>query len=333
MLPTTEACRKFYSEEEQKTLPGTVLEVVNNILDGNLTHVKEGVTTDKFSGLEYSDALRKLKSKDSYLGFTEEQRTKMALLVRSSFLCVTILRHIPTLPFTLPMDLYKQGYYAIENRGAMKKDSYETVKSSNLGLMLSYMWLPDNDEAKAAEIVSYPRIADRNTIKYPSDWVLDNFSYLVHPFSCSISGTMLIHHKVLKQLQLDGKLVFNTHKKFYDYLKSFVPLMLFNSGGHTFHEFMYPLRLPQLQEAFAFIKDYDKLNNETLFMSENNDAFNKAINKAISYNKIILANKTLQHSVRAASSHRLRHVTTPIERYGHPVGKVIDKPTINFSLK
>jgi hypothetical protein len=345
LLPTTEACKSRYTEAEQKTLPATVLQILNNILNGDLTHVKDGVTTDKISGQEYGDALKQLESKERYPEFSQEQRKKMALLIRSSFLCVNIIRHNQKLPLSIPTDAYKEGYYDGQNRGAVKKESYEAMQSFNLGLMLSYMWLPFGDRARANTIAPYPRVPDRNTINPAASWVKDNFAYLVHPFSCSISGTMLIHCKVFKQLQNDGKLVLDTPEKFSDFLKSFVPLMLFNSGGHSFHEFMFPLSLQRVREEFSFIKGFSDLNNENLFMKDNEAAFNRATEHAIAYNKQVLARKELQASIRSirvgsvestenierklSLNVKLRKVETRICHSLERLGKIVDKKSAN----
>lgn len=319
MLPTTDSVRHLYSETEQKTLPKTVLQILNNILEGDMRHVKDKVTTDQFSGNEYSDAINKLESKDHYTDFSDLDKKKMALMVRCSFLCVNIIRHNQSLPMSKPVDIYSSGFYAPENRGVIKKDSYNhNLQSSNLGLMLSYMWVPSDDKEKTNSVSPYPRVADRNTFKPSASWPQDNFGYLTHPFSCAISGTMLIFHKVFKQLQLDNQFLFDTPEKYIQYIKTVVPLLLYNSGGHTFHEFLYPLRLDAVREAFSFIKGFNDINNQTLFIDSNEEAFNQAIEKAIEYNNTLLARKRLhsdieERTVTLKSTAEFKQLSSPVQ--------------------
>ncbi len=327
--------RNLYTTQEQTTLPETFLEVAQNILKGDFTHVREPVTPAENFCREYEETLRQLASEKPYAGFDAEQRLKMSLLFRASFYCVNLLRNIPNPPLTRPVDVYRTGFYHQNNRGIVSKEN--AVESSSFGLMLSYMWLPEEDPGRSATLFSTLRVADRNTFDPDAEWVKDNFSHFVHPFSCSISGTLLMLFKIFIQLQSDRNLVFNTYDKFHCFLKSFIPLLLFNSGGHTFHEFMYPLRLPKIRQAFSFIEGFERLNNETVFMLQNEKPFDQAIDKAILYNQQYLKRKAL-HQNMLEDAKPLKQKMPPIETCGIQLGRPVSffnpqTPLIAFDVE
>ncbi|WP_155080578.1 hypothetical protein [Piscirickettsia salmonis] len=90
-----------------------------------------------------------------------------------------------------------------------------------------------------------------------------NFSKLVHPFSNSISGTMLSQLRMLKSLHNKRKFKFQKTNCI-KYLHTLASAMLFNSGGHSYYEFLYPLTLDDVKIAFepitSDIADYNIVN-------------------------------------------------------------------------
>ena len=67
------------------------------------------------------------------------------------------------------------------------------------------------------------------------------------------------------------------------YLQCFISLLLYQSGGHTLHELLYPLTLPEIKENFLFINEFNKINMQSLFQTANEQAFDKALNDTILY--------------------------------------------------
>lgn len=224
--------------------------------------------------------------------FTDEDKEKLALIALSSFLTILMNKDIND----LPIDIYGQGFYDRKNRGQVKKLDQQYVCSHHLGLIKNFMGLSANDIAFSKIRFDYARVADRTNFDPASTWAKENFSYLVHPFSCSISGTMLLHLRVFSALFSQSLLTFNTQIKFENFIKAFVPLMIFNSGGHTFFEFLYPLRLKEVKESYHFLNT-SEINMDNLFLQNNKKAFIAALDAAIIYNNEIIKRKSLMIQV------------------------------------
>jgi len=277
----------------QSFIPLDVLAKIKDIFAGDFTHASHEITTDALCAKEYADLIQKFESKE------DKNQQKIQLFAKCSYLAVVMPRYR-----ALPLDLYSKGFYLRENRGVTRKfDEKEdkeqqlAVRSPVLGLMKNYMPMPLGDVASAPCASSYLRVADRHTFNPKAAWTMDNFSYLTQPFSCSISGTMLIHLRIFKYLATQGQLVFFTKDKLANYLKSLVSLMIFNSGGHSFHEFMYPLALPDVRAGFSFMKDFESINSMTLFYEGNEKAFDEALKKTIAYNKVIVGKAAVHHEI------------------------------------
>lgn len=264
-------------------------QLMTEIFSGNFTNVKKDLLNSK----EYHDALLRVNSNEHFHFLSEYDREKMALIIKCSYICVSVPEA------NLPLNIYKEGYYLPANRGKVVKDEKEqsSTLSSHYGLMKSYMPVPSVDVVTSNKPFPYLRVPDRNNFNPESKWTIDNFKELVHPFSCSISGTMLLHHRVFRQLENEGQFVFRESKKFTQFLKAFISLMIYNSGGHSFHEFMYPLNLPALRENFNFISGFENINTQTLFLNGNDAAMDKALDSTIAYNKQILAKKAVNLAI------------------------------------
>ena len=287
------------------------LEKNTNLCPSDKNIIKE--YSDLLSKLNISYAISKLKSENEmqkksitekdleksinefkmgspYKQFSAEDRRKMELLALVSLTCSLISKDI----VSLPIDIYNEGYYIAKNRGRIEKQDQAEVKSNHLGLMRNYMPVPRNDIAYSETTLANQRVADRYTFNPEAKWVKEVFSRLVHPFSCSISGIMLGHHRAFKFLKDSNQLIIDSEQKYVNYLKTLISFLLYNSGGHTFYEFTFPLSLPEIKEAFSFINNFDKINKEQLFFYGNEEAFEKSLEETIFYNKIIL-NKARVH--------------------------------------
>ncbi len=102
---------------------------------------------------EYSDAIKKLQSNDYYQNFAQNEKLKLELLIKLSFLAI-----INDLESNLhfPIDIYQTGIFSEENRGKLFKPYQDTVRSQHLGLMKSYMPVPINDVAHSDSNSSAP---------------------------------------------------------------------------------------------------------------------------------------------------------------------------------
>ena len=77
-------------------------------------------------------------------------------------------------------------------------------------------------------------------------------------------------------------------------------------GGHTLYEFSSPLSLPEVKKEFDDVLEYEEITMETMFdpwegsthYSENNVAFDKALDETIRYNKSILEQASVRAQIR-----------------------------------
>ncbi len=115
-----------------------------------------------------------------------------------------------------------------------------------------------------------------------------NFEQLMHPFVNSISGTMLTQLRACNKLLLKGKLEFNNIKSFSSFIKCLVSSMLYFSGGHSLNEFIFPLSIPVVKEAFQDIGNFgETMTIYGLFYHNNEEAFMEALEKSSQYNLIM----------------------------------------------
>src|SRR6185437_6487967 len=119
----------------------------------------------------------------------------------------------------------------------------------------------------------------------------------------SISGTMLLHCRVFKHLNNQEKFVFRNAEKLKYLLKTFVPLLIFTLGGHSFHEFLYPLNHPTIIKNFSFINDFKKqFNLRALFFDDmSQEAFHRALEQAIKYNNQFLLKQMLHNQLKTVT--------------------------------
>lgn len=257
-------------------------EVLNGIINNN----------DSLFIKEYSDAINKIESDQLYKEFSKEDKEKLILLMKNAFLGIIAAMHNP-----LPINIYGEGIFSDESKGKLPKGTQQfSVRSKNTGLLKSYMPAPQNDAASIEIGFSYMRPADQARYNNDSEWAKLNFRDAVHPFSNSISGTMLCQIRVACYLLELDQLEFDSKETFYNYIKCFTSALLYNSGGHTLHEFIAPLMLSEVQPYFKSLNEFNSINEENLFFVDNQRGFNQATDNAIFYNKVLL-NKRSVHSL------------------------------------
>ncbi|WP_392538064.1 hypothetical protein [Legionella sp. 227] len=317
---------------------------------------------------EYADYLTKLRNKEIFGQFSNEQRQKIIEIVSSAFVAMIIASQGPHL---LPLDIYGEDIYlergkiAKENQSTAIKTArgvlQNTTTTSALGILQNRDPVPIDDPARMAKTQDFLKPSDQSTYDTNAKWVQDNFSRLVHPFSNAISGTMLCQLRALAKIKelkkladymdvlakpsdggeqskpldeatkknqidlvisimdsgkvtdevlaqaaeliMEGKIspevikhiqkttdetLLASKEKLGSFLKLYVSALLFNAGGHSLHEFVAPIGLTKTQQEFAHIDGFDTLDLEELFLNTNQDAFDKALAKAIAYNELML---------------------------------------------
>lgn len=267
-----------------------------------IEHVLQGEVrlSDPVVYKEYSDYLKKLRTKQLFPQFSDEQREKIELLVKSSFLGVANAWYN-----ILPLDIYDTGIYSETERGRLILDEQDSTRSQNLGLIKSSMPIALDDIARSQDDIPYLKPADQASFIENTQWVQANFDKMVHPFSNSISGTMLCQLRANAKLKGADQGVF-THSG--EQMQTFIQLlassMTFYSGGHTLYEFIAPLSLAAVRNEFSSTSGFEQLNLESTYLTGNETAFDAALKDTLEYNKIFLMRQLLHSQMKLIQQER-----------------------------
>lgn len=167
-----------------------------------------GYTPSDDTEHEYADYLTKLRNKEIFGQFSDEQRQKIIEIVSSAYVAMIIASQGPHL---LPLDIYGEDIYLERGKVAKQKQSstqktargvvHNTTTTSALGILQNRDPVPVDDPARMAKTQEFLKPSDQSTYDTNAQWVQDNFSRLVHPFSNSISGTMLCQLRGLAKIK------------------------------------------------------------------------------------------------------------------------------------
>lgn len=216
---------------------------------------------------------------------------KMYILARCGYVSTVVAINDPK---SLPYNVYNSGYFLGEKRGRLIKGSSQTsTRSQNFGLLKSSMPTASDDVAHTHKGFSFMKPVEQSDFVAGSDWVEDNFNRLVHPFSNSISGTMLIQARTM--LALMAKSQKYSSDDCNEYFKLFIANMLFRTGGHSLHEYIQPLNITEINHALGYPST---VTNEDFFYDDNGKAFNQALLETIEYNRQFLLRKQLLDEIK-----------------------------------
>lgn len=242
---------------------------------------------------EYIEAMNfYLKSPDlKARGLDAEEQKKIVTLLKMTFLSLFIAQYRND---DLPFRIYGKGIFSPAQRGNLLKEDQDEVRSQNMGVMKSYHPLPSDDAAFSHQASTNVRPADRGTYQKDAKWVKENFDKLVHPYSNSISGTMLIQLAVIMYfIKKENDATFTKKDALMDYMRFFISTMLYSSGGHTLNEFVSVMQQEEIRKGFKFIPGFSEIDIHKLFYQGNERAFDKALEDTINYNKTLLAKQRL----------------------------------------
>lgn len=245
---------------------------------------------------EYLDALNRIKADDNYACYSGVQKEKLTLIVKCAWLGVVIARK-------MPLDIYGAGLFSEVARGRVAKATPQRVASSpnlsrHFGLMKSYMPVPRDDVTFAEKGFEFLKPVDMNNFNPQADWPRQCFSTLIHPFSCSLSGTMLAQMRFMKHLTNKQDAVFPEAQQFTSYVRSLTSALLFNSGGHSYYEFLAVLSLPQIRQAFQGCQWFTSLSLETIMLTGNEAAIDQALADTIQYHDVLLAKQAFHSALK-----------------------------------
>ncbi|WP_010598702.1 hypothetical protein [Rickettsiella massiliensis] len=248
--------------------------------------------------IEYVSVLKSLNDTPSYKEASELDQEKMCLLIKCSILSVFLMTNKPS-TISFPIGIYNIGLFKKENRGVKTLFRQENVHSNHLGIVKSYMPLPISDIAyRENKPFPYLRSADNTTFYSDAQWPRKNFRLLTHPFSSSISGTILCHLRVAKYLLDQSSLSFKNSKHFANFIRCVISVLLYQTGGHSLNEYVSVLTLPEVINAFDQLENFNSIDEKTLFFTENKAAFYQAIDATIVYCNTLLRKEKLHNELK-----------------------------------
>lgn len=208
---------------------------------------------------EFSHAIKEIQDgTKEYSDFSPEEREKLSFLIKTSYFLsrVTFIRdnlssQEPATLRPLPLNLYREGMYLPENKGHEKRlDQDDSITSNTFGIMKSSHPMPLYDPAIRTETTRY-NAPDRSTFTPDAPWPKEAFETLTDPFTNALSGTMLGQLRSLyESMREDPDKYAELRTHFPTYLTLVASALLFVTGGHSYHEFMAPLKFPDVVTAF-----------------------------------------------------------------------------------
>tara|TARA_R110002110_G_scaffold415807_1_gene656409 strand:- start:17142 stop:21704 length:4563 start_codon:yes stop_codon:yes gene_type:complete len=255
---------------------------------------------------EYADMINRIQNNPEY---SDELKEKALLIVKSTRLSMILSTKIQKynkkglydgedLPGN---EIYQAGIYEGDNRGRVSKpDGQESTRAGHLGIMQGHMPLAGDDAALSEEAFCYFKPSDRSTYSVNANWTNYAMEQLVHPFSNSISGTLLVQMKMMMKLHDDGNLQFKDKAAIENYFKSMISTMSAVSGGHSLLEFTGPFLLKDIQDKFKFIDGFADISLRSMFLENNDAAFEKSLQDTILYNNQLLHKAKLHQELKAS---------------------------------
>ncbi len=228
-------------------------------------------------------------------GFTSDDREVLHQMVSCTFLSVKCAQSI-AVNASFPLNVYGSntecfGYFGGQRGKKLKDKAQNKGLSHNYGLIKGHMPVSISDDAYSTDCFPFLKSSEQANYEPNTNWVDNNFYHLVHPFSNSISGTMLCLLRSLCFFQNSNIFIFTDNA---DDFKNFIRLatssIVYYSGGHSLHEILSVLRLP---EVIREVQEKHRLNHlhlekaftSQLYLDENRADFDRALNKSIAYNE------------------------------------------------
>ena len=244
--------------------------------------------------IEFANYIKKIKNGTLFKGLSPDNKEKIELLVKSAFVAINAMEFA-----VFPMDIYGSGDFDKHYRGKIAIAGQKTTRNAHLGLMKGHMPLARDDLARDEEITPCLKPSDQSSFEADAGWVQSNFAKLGHPFSNSISGTMLAQLRVIAKLRDQGMVGFTeSGEKLATFIQLFSSTLLFGSGGHTLLEFTTPITLPASREEFKSTPGIEKITLETMYLTDNMSSFDTALQSTINYNKMLLLREQLHADVK-----------------------------------
>lgn len=238
---------------------------------------------------EYIDHLERIKNKTLYPDLDNETaRTTIEYIIKCTFVSVYVANNDK-----LPINIYGKGIYNSLERGKSSLPQQTQVRTRSYGLLKSYMPVPEDDVARLAEEHNYIKSADQASYTPNAYWIQHNAKKLMHPFSNSISGTVLCQLRANLELDKNKKGLLDSFDDFIKYIRLAISSLLFHSGGHSLYEFCAVFSVEIIKKMLGKLDGYQHITIESLFYHNNANAFQTALMKTIEFNHRVLVRQSV----------------------------------------
>lgn len=263
---------------------------------------------------KYAKSLATLEDENSYVFlFPKElekgqaklilnlRKEKLILLSKIAF-CAVVSVQLNNEAF--PLDLYTDpnGPFGAKQRGRklisdpVNNFFQQTTHSSNLGIMKSNMPLYRDSPLLSQKNEGFVRPVDVRKLDKSSIQARYIESKKVLPFVNGISGTFLMVLRLAKQLRDEGVYPYeNSPMQLRLFIKTLVAILIHTGGGHSTQEWLQPIQLPEIQDAFKTLAGFDAFSMENLYMSDR--AFFNAREETELYTKSYLRHQAINQVV------------------------------------
>lgn len=260
---------------------------------------------------EVADALSKINKHPHFSQFSEDDKTKLKLLMKCGALPSIIgERYFKGGVLPLPLLYATHEYYSSERGRITKEEKDRTSNTDKFGILKYYMPISRMDLGYANQGFSYYRPSEASTFQEGKKWPNKLFEGLVHPFQNAISGTMLLQLKTLLWNYKQKSPQFEDKDSLDNFIQCFASTYLYMSGGHSFFEFYYPLYIKEVAEEFSKkIPDFKSIGMYSLY-----DACDKALEDTIKYNDHIIHRKMIHQELREGKRD-LKHVEPVVRQF------------------
>lgn len=273
-----------------------------------IEHTLQGIYTpdDDITYQEYGSVFGRIRDNKLFSTLPEEQKETITLLIKSSFFAVCCAQ-MQASSQDMPLNIYNTGIFENKHRGKLLKYGHESTRNQHLGLMKNWMAVPRDDKAQSETVPDHVKASDKATYNPYAFWAQLNFSQLVHPYSNSISGTMLCQLRAIAWLdKLTIQATNERHplttassiNQFEQYIRLASSSLLYTMGGHSLFEFFHPLILEASQEQFQHMEHFHELTLDAMWLTHNHRAFESALDKSITYNDQILLHRVVHQELK-----------------------------------
>ena len=213
------------------------------ILNGGKAKDSHGIN------FEFANVIQALQDlTHPYADFTDEERKQLLSITKFTYLLNRITYTLDAGSSGLPLNLYETGFYNPNARGRIQKENQGSTLSHTYGLLKNIHPLPSSDITfRDTPVTEKP--ADKVRPGFKKAWPDKVFKTLTDPFSTSISGVMLTVIRALSPFL--ETLPEDVKKRLPAYLTLSASSLLFDMGGHSYNEFMHPLKLPKIQRTYS----------------------------------------------------------------------------------